>query len=246
MRVTAAAAGLLLGYYTVGLNTAPADTTAPQDREFNVRVLGGAGEYADITRGCSGNVLHKEKIPFREVGASVDFKEKHGRVGIRIHYFRLRDSELLVGSEPGHRGRDGLAVNPFAVLEGKYVAVGGGYFHAFNGLPDFEDDKSLPSFYLRLGPEKLYLDLAFLHAMPLLTGGYGRLGVGSRAKPGLDWWVGIGAGPYDGWGFHADADIRVRPDLHLSLVGRFGVSEHVNEGALALGFRYTFRATVRP
>lgn len=248
MRVTACAAWLLLGYYTIGIQPEPTDTTATSDSEINVRVLGGTGDYADIQRGCSGNVIRKEKVDFTEVGASVDVKQLNtpGRFGVRIHYFRLGDSRVLFGDRAGTPGWEGLALNPFAVFEGKYVAVGGGYFHLFDGLPGSGDDTDLPSFYLRLGPETFYLDFSFLSTVPLLTGGYGRIGVGSRAKPGFDWWAGIGAGPYDGVGFHANADVRLRPRLYLSAAGRFGISENVHEAGLALGFQYTFRTTARP
>lgn len=248
MRVTACVAWTLLGYYTVGIHPEPIDTTATSDSEINLRVLGGAGDYADIQRGCSGNVVRKEKVAFTEVSASVDYKRMNtpGRFGVRVQYFRVGDSRLLVGDRTGTPGWQGLALSPFAVFEGKYVALGAGYFHSFDPLPDSGHQRSLPSFYLRLGPETFYLNVSYLHTMPLLTGGYGRIGVGSRAKPGLDWWVGAGAGPYDGMGFHANADIRVRPRLYLSAAGRFGVSENVHEAALALGFRYTFRTTARP
>jgi hypothetical protein len=142
----------------------------------------------------------------------------------------------------GRIGTEIVAINPFANIESKYFALGGGYFwanHSLTARNDVEIDSPI-SGYLRLGNRRsLYFSSSFLHEIPLYTSGYFQLGLGSGKNPNIDWWLGSSLlGPYDGVGLLAKANIRLHRSLYLNLLTRVGQSEGVSENAVSLGLTY--------
>ncbi len=79
--------GFLLGVMPFGIIPVSNDST-----EANFQLLGGAGQYALISRGCEGQVLEKHKIPFKEYGAAIDYKTASPvRLGVNSAYIFTRE-----------------------------------------------------------------------------------------------------------------------------------------------------------
>ncbi|MCK4537187.1 MAG: hypothetical protein KAV42_00180 [Candidatus Krumholzibacteria bacterium] len=58
---------LLLAPIPIGI--LPIDSTGTK-----VTVTGGFGQFADVTRDCSGGVIYADKKPFNEINASITHK----------------------------------------------------------------------------------------------------------------------------------------------------------------------------
>jgi hypothetical protein len=191
----------------------------------------GGGQFAAVSRGCSGDVLWKEDVPFTELNAGIDHKTRSPvRLGIRGSYLRLTKANL-----------DAVTLNPFADLEWKYVGLGGGYVWASEPLPWGDQDLGEGALggRLRLGNRRsLYADVSFLHSEGVCTDGYLRLGVGSDYDPRFRWWVGTTSGPYDRLGLGLTAKVRVQSRLYANATARLGSSAGISENAFSLGLTY--------
>lgn len=69
-----------------------------EDGGLTFSVGAGAGQYEVVRRGCAGEVLSSERIPFRTVGAQVDYE----RTPFRVSAYggsRAADSAELDGPE---------------------------------------------------------------------------------------------------------------------------------------------------
>ena len=230
----------LLGFQAVSV-----DSTVTEQAGFTGRIMGGGGRYAEVSRGCSG-VTSAEEVGFQEVSASLEYSDDTPfRTGIRAHYFQYTGTESPLDNHRAVGSESGVVINPYLVLNGKYAALGAGAAVVTGPLPGGDSDDSggatvLPSLYLRLGPESIYFDFSLFHSVPIFTGGYGRLGVGSY-RNGWHWWLGIGVGPYDGTGLHGELDIPINDNLGLAFSGRMGSSIEISENAFAAGLTYRFR-----
>jgi hypothetical protein len=228
------------------------ELTPDDSTETKIQLVGGAGQYAVIRRGCEGNVLEKHEIPFSEIGASFDHKfASQTRLGIRGSYvFDKRkngeqDYNPRGDGEPSTRfvPKEIIAINPFANLEEKNSALGVGYFWSNRSLfvgQEMGEIEPWISGYLRLGNRRsLYFSSSFLHEVPLYSSDYLKLGLGSGIDPNFDWWLGCGLlGPYDGVGILAKANIRFQKQLYFNVLTRIGGSEGISEGAVSLGLTY--------
>jgi len=253
---------LFMAALPIGFTPAPDDST-----ETNLQLWGGAGQYALISRGCDNEVLEKQRIPFQEVSASLDYKTASPvRVGIRGSYIRskrkLGESIYDAQAKMYHTqliATDIFAVNPFINLEGEKFTFGAGYLWANNHLDTGNaSGKQFPSIYMRIGnflplfvdqnrsifTENLYsyyVDFSFLHTAPLLSDGYLKMGVGFNMDPNVEWWLGWGWLPQDKFGFIARANIRLRQHLYFGALARIGSSEGISESAVSLGLTYRIK-----
>jgi len=229
-------------------------TIPPQDStETNWQIAGGMGQYAHIIRGCEGNVIEKEKIPFAEIGASVDHKTKSPiRYGLCFNYIATKEGREVrdyydeyYGYYSGYSGSNQslgiFTANPFVNAEWKYFALGAGYVVS-NGLR-FEagDDPEhhFPSAYLRIGNARLvYLDASIFHTIPLYSGGLFRMGLGVHPTPKFSYWIGICGVPYDKTSALIKTDFIIQPNLTMNTLVRIGRSEGIPEAAVSLGLTY--------
>ena len=67
--------------------------TSNDSTETNIKITGGIGEYAEIKRGCSGNVIEKNRVPLREVGISIDHKTMLPKLSQLFSYLNILNSE---------------------------------------------------------------------------------------------------------------------------------------------------------
>lgn len=80
---------------------------------------------------------------------------------------------------------------------------------------------------------------SFLHHVPLYSGGYYQLGLGSGKNPNFDWWTGLGiVGPYDNFGLLFKSDIHLQRHLQLNMLTRLGFSAGISENAIGAGLTY--------
>ncbi|MFX0139897.1 MAG: hypothetical protein ACFFDN_40020 [Candidatus Hodarchaeota archaeon] len=227
--------------------------TSKDSTETNFRVTGGLGQYAHISRGCAGNVLEKEKIPFNEIGVSIDHKTKSPfRLGLNSSYiFTRQPGELVDAYHPVHGysrrwSHDNppigiFTVNPFINAEWKYFAIGGGYFGSTRELDVPYEEKFFHFFsgYIRIGNiRKFYVDGYLFHTTHIYSNNFIGLGLGFRLNPNVGWWFGGGFGQYDKGGFLMKTDIRIRSNLYLDTLIRLGESEGISENAIGLGLTY--------
>lgn len=231
--------------------------TSKDSTETNFRVTGGLGQYAHISRGCEGNVLDKEEIPFSEIGVSIDHKTKTPfRLGLNSGYiFTKKKSEMVDYYHPVHGysqrwSHDNppigiFTVNPFINAEWKYFAIGGGYFGSSRAIMDDDDGSDNDTFehlisgYIRIGNIKsFYVDASLFHITPIFSGSCSKLGLGFRLNPNVGWWFGVGGQPYDKGGLIMKTDIRIRSHLYLDALIRLGSSEGITESAVGLGLTY--------
>lgn len=241
----------MLLFIFVGVLPLQINTTSKDSTETNFRITGGLGQYAHISRGCEGNVLDKEKIPFSEIGVSIDHKTKTPlRLGLNVSYiFTKEESELVYYSygqkyvryAGNQRPIEIFTVNPFINAEWKNFAIGGGAFWA-NRPTFYNNDNSLGHFgswYIRIGNiRSFYIDISLLHTTPVFSGSCFKSGLGFRSNHNIDLWFGIGYQPYDNIGFIAKTNIPIQPHLFLDALYRLGGSEGVSENAISLGLTY--------
>jgi hypothetical protein len=222
-----------LGILPLQIAVAPKDSAVT-----NFRISGGYGQYAQILRGCEG-VVDKEKIPFSEIGISIDHKTGSCfRLG-------LHATEIWTKKESANHQYDRpveiMALNPFINAEWKNFAIGGGYLWASKSLLNLDDDSEehRPSVYFRVGNTKtVYVDASYLQTTPVYSGSLFRAGLGSHKSPGFGWWFGVGYGPYDKGGLMVKTDLRLQRNLYLDALLRLGGSEGISENAVGLGLTY--------
>lgn len=195
----------------------------------SLMIAAGAGSYADVSRGCQGEVLSKEQRRYRDLG----FAANHGfagplEVGVRASVLRRM---------PGYE--DGTVMwNPNVAVEGRHVGFGLGYVSKA-GRPFSDEFDIWPvSGHLRFGSlSGVHFSVHALEDVPLVSGGGTvRSGFGFRPSRAVDAWVGVGYGPpYDKPGFQVKSAIHLNSMLDLNANGRLGGSEGQSENAGSLG-----------
>jgi hypothetical protein len=232
----------------VGVETGKKDSS-----ETNIKLAGGAGSYAYISRGCGGQVLEKHKIPFEDFGFSFDHKFKFPvRVGLRGGNIWEKGRHSLDEGNSVSKRITNFYVNPDIALEWRYFGIGGGFFSAMkdlcwgSGYVGYEGRPSTmrnsPSGHLRLGSPTLYFSIHMMESVPLYSGGgYLDLGLGGKAGRRVSYWLGLGTpGPFDTGGFLLKTNIKLKGNWHLDLAGRLGESEGISENAVSFGLNYRF------
>lgn len=222
-----------------GMPVSEEDTT-----EINMKVAGGIGSYAYITRGCEGQTLSKTDIPFKDVGFTVDYKLKSPvQVGLRAGKIWEEYKHAVYTDGIEFKEMTNSYLNPNISFEWRKFGIGAGPFFPKRHLPHRQDRqwaKRLPSWHLRVGGPKFYFSIHMLENVPLYSGGgYLNLGFGGAAGRKTSYWIGLGAsGPYDGTGFVAKTNFYLKKNWYLDLAGRLGGSEGDVEHAIAVGLNY--------
>jgi hypothetical protein len=213
---------------------APLAVSTPDSSVTTVRVAGGEGTYASITRGCSGEVLSAYQREYENAGVDLSHKFTSPiRVGARAGFVR-----------PPQASVSARYINPYLSLDWGGFSVGGGWVRSDSRLPDGggQDYIGVPSStvsgHVRIG-NRVYWSVSYLEGVPLATGGYAQTGVGVRGRR-LDFWIGAGAVPQDAPGLVARADVRVVRGLSLGATGRLGSSEGISENAFAFSLSYAW------
>ncbi len=227
----------------------------PESKDSSVttfQVVGGRGSYAHITRGCEGNVISTERVPFREMGISVDHKFKGTplRLGARYHLFShtLKEGEYV--SATGYYRevkRKDAYIRSSLALDSRYIGLGFGrsYFIHPRGKEDYTDyfniEESPYGGYLRIGNiDRLNFKISVNDELVYSNGGMVSLYINTCSKLRKDRFrVGFNAGPpYDGNGLILGLDILLKNNLRLETSGRLGSSEGVSECAISMGLKY--------
>jgi len=225
------------------------EATNRDSSETSLRIAGGVGSYAHISRGCEGEVLSKEKVPFKDAGFSVDHKFKASvKLGLRGGY--ISENQLRYDytfPPPDNKHIDNFYLNPNFSFESEKFGIGVGPFIADKNLYSREGENwgnILPSAHVRLGTKKLYLSANLLENVPLYSGGgYLDFGVGTSVKSS-SFWVGLNPeGPYDSWGLVVKTDFKFHENWSVGLNGRLGTAEGISESAISVGLGYRLTRT---
>ena len=192
-------------------------------------IAAGGGSYAEVTRGCQGEVLTADQRRFRDMGFGVNHQVKKPlEVGVRATVLRR-----MSGYDDGS-----VLWNPYVALEGGKVGFGLGYVSNSDRPYTNEFDIWPVSGHLRIGsPERFYFSIHALEDVPLVSGGGAvRSGFGFRPIRSVDAWIGMGTPlPYDKPGVLAKTTIHVNSMLDVNATGRLGSSEGRTENAGSVG-----------
>lgn len=208
-------ATMLILPYFVGFTRV--EDTASTSLEFSV----GTGSYAEVARDCSGRTVSVRDVPFKEFGMGVTHRVSSftfgASTGAMTHW-----RQNIVGSALADQEGNLFYLTPKVGIDTRYFGLDAGYLIPLNAalphdLPGSfghnSERQGLPSGMLRLGNrDSWFLSSSFANNIPLSTGG-GLFDVGfgfSGQRPHSLYWIGVGAGPYDG--------------VALSLKGNFPLS----------------------
>jgi len=194
----------------------------------------GAGDFADVARGCDNSVISKHHRSLRDGGVSVS------------HEFRgplvvgLRGQHVAIDTTFG----DGRTIwNPNVALEWSGFGIGAGWVTP-NGEFELPYINLLPaSAHVRFGnPRRLALSVRLMEGEPYFSSGGAvdarvNTQFGSRIRP----WIGVGGDePFDRAGVLLGVEARVAPGLDVGVGGRLGRSEGLDENAIRAGISYTW------
>ncbi|HEU5312006.1 MAG TPA: hypothetical protein VFV24_11180, partial [Candidatus Eisenbacteria bacterium] len=108
---------------------APLAVGSPDSSVTSLRVAGGRGAYAIVTRGCNGEILRSDKVEFENAGADLSHKFRAPvRVGARAGVVRQPSGLPAV-----------RYVNPYLTLELPGFSISNGWFHSDRPLPGISD-----------------------------------------------------------------------------------------------------------
>ena len=206
---------------------------SPDSSVTSLRVAGGRGAYAIVTRGCNGEILSADKVGFENAGVDLS------------HKFR---APVRVGARAGVLPISGLTtvryVNPYLTLELPGFSISNGWFHSNRPPPRISDEtvEDAPfntfSGHIRTG-KKGYWSVSYLEGLPVATGGYVQTGFGVNDGD-FHIWGGTGLDPHDRPGLVANIDVRVVGGLSVGATGRLGSSGGVSESGFALALSYAW------
>ncbi len=260
MNVRSVALGALVLWLPVVVEvpTSP-DSGSGGESETRITLVGGAGHYAIIDRGCEGQVLRTHPARFREAGGSIEHRSSNGLTsGVRSGVLReKRESRFVVTDYSVYPYRESLAVvvsetenvyvNPFVAVEGRRLGIGAGWAWARGTLPTL-DSKRQPSFHVRIGRlDKAYFKLGYLESVPLYSGGgFADIGFGGHPHRLWDIYMGMSGGPFDGPGLSLKCDYRVRPHWAITGRARLGESGGEAQNGMGLGLTYSSLSPAAP
>jgi hypothetical protein len=218
-----------ISYLSVLAAAAPLAVSAPPQHATEIRIAGGSGSYAFVTRGCEGEVLSKYRVNYDNAALEVSHKfPAPVRVGARAGLVQLEG-----GGEPTRYA------NPFVSLDVPIFSIGAGWVHGDRPFPDDEGGSidGTASGHVRIGKPKIYFSASYFEGVPLLTSGYVEAGLGKEWRK-VHVWAGIARLPSDKGGFVSKVDYNVAGGFALGGTGRLGSSEGISENSFALGLSY--------
>ena len=195
--------------------------------------LGGA-DYADISRGCEGGIIDKDRRHIRERGVSVT----HEFTGPLVLGFRA--------TEVTRTHYDGLEsrywrYNPHVALEKDHFGAGLGWFTDDSGL--WDEDLPPISAHLRFGNPREAPAAVFsmFEDVPAYSpAGAAFLGLAYEPRPWLQARAGMGFGtPYDQPGAAVRCRVLLPHGLAVGAAFRGGASEGINENGVSVSLGWT-------
>lgn len=211
---------------------APLTFDLPQSRRdssvTSLTIGAGSGTYADITRGCNGEVYEKGSRKFRDKGFAVEH-EFVGPAVVGVRGARVGGLVEYDGEDPPDWNW-----NPYAALEWEKGGFGIGYVFGHGEWGDLEVPST--SGHVRLGNPRdgVALALRWFEDVPAFTsGGVVTLGVGFSPSQRSEMWLGLGGGaPYDNVGFF----MRTRTPPWRGFTASTGIHLGRPEGVTETGF----------
>lgn len=221
--VQVAAPIMVLFPYIVGFTPNSTDSSTT-----SVELAIGSGSYAHVSRDCEGKVLGVTDVPFQDAAASVDYETSPVRVGVKAGGIHTAEDKDYQGYKRHDEGTIFYA-NPNVGLNTSYVGLDAGVllFNRDRGIGAF-DNLPIWTGRIRLGKlNRWYVSTSFDNNMPLFSGG-GMIdaGIGFHGeKAHSNFWIGLGALPYDGAALCVRGDIPTSENMVLNLRGLFAPSQ---------------------
>jgi hypothetical protein len=234
---------VLLSPYTIEHTASRGDSSATEI-QFG---LGGGSMERVLSRDCSGEPTNVRDVPFAEGGAAIAHTFSGVRVGAKVDVVPSKviafsdpfagGSGVMSGLFPGiadTTSRTTVFLNPTIGVNLKNVGLDVG------GLVDVthQSKRVVPTGRLRLGnPVSGFATIGFGANLPMMTGGgFLDFGFGGNVgKPGMDFWGGLGWGPYSGTVLSAKQNIPLSRNFVLNLNGLINFSQRVQFGLAAGG-----------
>jgi hypothetical protein len=233
--------------YGVLLFLAPmtVDVGSPEnDAVTSIRLGGGVGSYAIVTRGCDGQILTKRMEQFQDVGMEVNHRFARNSGGSTVHVGvrggHLADHRRFQANQydPGEAGT--RYINPYIAMDEREIGLGIGVLFAQRRLYSNEDPKAkrYATGHLRIGSTSTkYFSMSVLENVPLYSGGgFLDAGFGFRASPWADVWVGGSfGGTYDSPGMLFKLNLRPHRRWSIGTNIRYGALDGENGVGFVLG-----------
>lgn len=234
--VQVAAPIIMLFPYIVGFTPNPIDSSTT-----SVQLAIGTGSYAHVSRDCKGNVLGVTDVPFQDAAASIDYEASPVRVGVKAGGIHTAEDKDYQGYKSYDEGTVFYA-NPNVGLNTSYVGLDAGLL-LFNRESAIGSFTNLPLWTGRIRLGKLnrwYISTSFDNNMPLFSGGgMFDAGIGFHGETAhSNFWIGLGALPYDGAALCVRGDIPTTENMVLNLRGLF--APRFMEYGLSVGGKIVF------
>jgi len=210
-----------------------------RDTSFTTFTIGaGVGDYAQVARGCNGEVLRVDSHELADLGFAVEHRRNDFAFGVRA-------SEVYEGGPKTTAGQ-GWVVNPHVGLEGDRFGVGVGVNLGPDDLTSTpaDSDPFLPlTGHLRFGNAGAGTDfrISVGENVPAVTpGGLVDLTLGIPVSDVVRFRAGLTSpAPYDQFGFVLRGQVRPADPFCIEVRGRLGVINGVSESTIGLGLSYT-------
>jgi hypothetical protein len=231
---------------------APADGGAGGPGETRLRVEGGAGQFAVVSRGCQNEVLSVVHHQLRAGALVVEHQFPQDLVlGIRAGNVHTDWHNSTVVPDPGAlygyrdsswvQGLGNVYVNPFLAYESRWAGMGVGFLQSDRGFR-IGSSVSRPfntTWHVRIGDPRMQFTARWMEDVPLESEGH--LSVALDTRPSKHWDAGAFAGlfgPYDGSMLGLRGRVWLTPDAALQV--RASVAGH-HEYAVFGGFQARYR-----
>jgi hypothetical protein len=238
----------LLSPYICAFSTVSAD-----DPEFSAAIAAGGGSYAEVSRGCNGEVISVKDNPYQDYAVGARYKNAEfiaGVTGGTTTGFRKSHQYEYDSNGEMHEVELKAAtyVTPSIGFTTKYIGMELGYVFPLNDQPlgNFSDirvwGKGVPSAMLRVGRfDALNFSASMGSNFPLLAGG-GLIDAGfgfPLGSSGSRLWCGLGGYPYDGVVFSAKGEVSIS-ELFTLTPALHAKGGDASEYGYAIGVRVKF------
>jgi hypothetical protein len=211
---------------------APRDSTA-RHGQTRVEVMGGAGQYGIVTRGCQGEILSVVHRQLRSGALVVEHETADGVVlGVRGGQVRTKAEPQIVdygyGSATTYPGWSltNRYVNPFVAYESNVVGIGAGWLKADEDFEAGESNSIHPDFsaHLRFGDRTTTsFSVRWMEDVPLQSEGNFSMLLSFHPSKRFELEPGLGvAGPYDGALFGLKGRFWVTPEAAAQIRAGIG------------------------
>jgi len=234
--------GVLLATLPLSVDVTGTDGSSPAGRT-QVELAGGGGQFAIVSRGCSGEVVRVTRNQIASGALVVEQPLPSEFVlGIRAGNTHITMHRAVVVTDPPDwLPRDSIVtgswsnpyVNPYVGWEGRVIGAGAGAIMVDRPLITGEGVQYRPrtTWHVRLGGEQRRLTVRWMEDVPLESEGHLSADLAYRPHPRLETGAFVGLlGPYDGAMVGVRGRVWITPDAAAQI--KFSMSGQHSEYGL--------------